>query len=346
MEDDLVKIAGFERNANNPLEADVIIIDEMSMVDQSLMHALVEAVPYGTHLILVGDQDQLPSVGAGNVLKDIIRSEVIPVVSLKRIFRQEAGSSIVENAHKINKGEPILLDNKSKDFFYVPREGANETLAETGALLLRKLPPYVGCASSEIQVLTPMRNGPLGVNSLNIELQKVLNPPDNNKKEKELENGIIFREGDKVMQIKNNYKLEWCIYSEKGRFRIEEGLGIFNGDMGVIKEIDDYNEEVVVVFDDDKEVRYPYNMLDELELSYAITIHKSQGSEYPAVVIPLLNGPKILMNRNLLYTAVTRAKNCVVIVGNGYMVETMIRNNDEQKRYSSLDLRLREFGQV
>lgn len=346
MEDDLVKIAGFERNANNPLEADVIIIDEMSMVDQSLMHALVEAVPYGTHLILVGDQDQLPSVGAGNVLKDIIRSEVIPVVSLKRIFRQEAGSSIVENAHKINKGEPILLDNKSKDFFYVPREGVNETLAETGALLLRKLPPYVGCASSEIQVLTPMRNGPLGVNSLNIELQKVLNPPDNNKKEKELENGIIFREGDKVMQIKNNYKLEWCIYSEKGRFRTEEGLGIFNGDMGVIKEIDDYNEEVVVVFDDDKEVRYPYNMLDELELSYAITIHKSQGSEYPAVVIPLLNGPKILMNRNLLYTAVTRAKNCVVIVGNGYMVETMIRNNDEQKRYSSLDLRLREFGQV
>ncbi len=346
MEDDLVKIAGFERNANNPLEADVIIIDEMSMVDQSLMHALVEAVPYGAHLILVGDQDQLPSVGAGNVLKDIIRSEVIPVVSLKRIFRQEAGSSIVENAHKINKGEPILLDNKSKDFFYVPREGVNETLAETGALLLRKLPPYVGCASSEIQVLTPMRNGPLGVNSLNIELQKVLNPPDNNKKEKELENGIIFREGDKVMQIKNNYKLEWCIYSEKGRFRTEEGLGIFNGDMGVIKEIDDYNEEVVVVFDDDKEVRYPYNMLDELELSFAITIHKSQGSEYPAVVIPLLNGPKILMNRNLLYTAVTRAKNCVVIVGNGYMVETMIRNNDEQKRYSSLDLRLREFGQV
>lgn len=346
MEDDLVKIAGFERNANNPLEADVIIIDEMSMVDQSLMHALVEAVPYGAHLILVGDQDQLPSVGAGNVLKDIIRSEVIPVVSLKRIFRQEAGSSIVENAHKINKGEPILLDNKSKDFFYVPREGVNETLAETGALLLRKLPPYVGCASSEIQVLTPMRNGPLGVNSLNIELQKVLNPPDNNKKEKELENGIIFREGDKVMQIKNNYKLEWCIYSEKGRFRTEEGIGIFNGDMGVIKEIDDYNEEVVVVFDDDKEVRYPYNMLDELELSYAITIHKSQGSEYPAVVIPLLNGPKILMNRNLLYTAVTRAKNCVVIVGNGYMVETMIRNNDEQKRYSSLDLRLREFGQV
>lgn len=344
IDDDSGRVAGFERNADNPLEADVIIIDEMSMVDQPLMHALVEAIPYGAHLILVGDQDQLPSVGAGNVLKDIIKSKMLPVVSLKRIFRQETGSSIVENAHKINNGEPIVLDNKSKDFFYVPRDGAYETLAETGALLLRKLPPYVGCTSSEIQVLTPMRNGPLGVNALNAELQKVLNPPAKDKKEKELESGIIFREGDKVMQIRNNYKLEWCIYSEKGRFRTEEGLGIFNGDMGVIREIDEYNEEIVVIFDDDKEVRYPYNMLDELELSYAITIHKSQGSEYPAVVLPLLNGPKILMNRNLLYTAVTRAKNCVVIVGNGYMVETMIRNNDEQKRYSSLDLRLQEFA--
>ena len=346
IDDESGRVAGFERNADNPLEADVIIIDEMSMVDQPLMHALVEAIPYGAHLILVGDQDQLPSVGAGNVLKDIIRSKMLPVVSLKRIFRQETGSSIVENAHKINNGEPIVLDNRSKDFFYVPRDGAHETLTETGALLSRKLPPYVGCTSSEIQVLTPMRNGPLGVNVLNAELQKVLNPPTKDKKEKELESGIIFREGDKVMQIRNNYKLEWCIYSEKGRFRAEEGLGIFNGDMGVIKEIDEYNEEVIVTFDDDKEVRYPYNMLDELELSYAITIHKSQGSEYPAVVLPLLNGPKILMNRNLLYTAVTRARNCVVIVGNGYMVETMIRNNDEQKRYSSLDLRLKEFGQV
>ena len=346
IDDESGRVAGFERNADNPLEADVIIIDEMSMVDQPLMHALVEAIPYGAHLILVGDQDQLPSVGAGNVLKDIIRSKMLPVVSLKRIFRQETGSSIVENAHKINNGEPIVLDNRSKDFFYVPRDGAHETLTETGALLSRKLPPYVGCTSSEIKVLTPMRNGPLGVNVLNAELQKVLNPPTKDKKEKELESGIIFREGDKVMQIRNNYKLEWCIYSEKGRFRAEEGLGIFNGDMGVIKEIDEYNEEVIVTFDDDKEVRYPYNMLDELELSYAITIHKSQGSEYPAVVLPLLNGPKILMNRNLLYTAVTRARNCVVIVGNGYMVETMIRNNDEQKRYSSLDLRLKEFGQV
>ena len=190
-----------------------------------------------------------------------------------------------------------------------------------------------------------MRNGPLGVSALNKELQKVLNPPDGRKKEKELNDKTVIREGDKVMQIRNNYKLEWCIYSEKGRFRVEEGTGIFNGDMGTVREIDTYNEEVVVVFDDDKEVRYPYNMLDELELSYAITIHKSQGSEYPAVILPLLSGPPILMNRNLLYTAVTRAKSCVVIVGNGYMIETMIKNNNEQKRYSSLDLRLKEFGE-
>lgn len=344
LEENEGNVVRFERNSTNPLEADVIIIDEMSMVDQSLMHALTEAVPYGAHLILVGDKDQLPSVGAGNVLKDIIRSGKIPVVSLKRIFRQETGSAIVENAHKINNGEPIVLDNKSNDFFYVPRNGAVETLQETGDLILKKLPPYVGCLSSEIQVLTPMRNGPLGVNALNKELQQVLNPQAEGKKEKELNDGTIFREGDKVMQIRNNYKLEWCIYSEKGRFRVEEGMGVFNGDMGVIKEIDDYNEELVVLFDDDKEVRYPYNLLEELELSYAITIHKSQGSEYPAVIIPLMSGPRILMNRNLLYTAITRAKNCVVIVGNGYMVETMIRNNDEQKRYSSLDIRLKELG--
>jgi exodeoxyribonuclease V alpha subunit len=249
----------------------------------------MEAIPYGAHLVLVGDKDQLPSVGAGNVLKDIIKSETIPVVSLKRIFRQESGSAIVENAHKINSGEPIMLDNKSSDFFYVPRSGALETLAETGALISRKLPPFVGCSSSEIQVLTPMRNGALGVNALNKELQQVLNPPAADKKEKELNDGTIIRQGDKVMQIRNNYKLEWCIYSEKGRFRVEEGMGIFNGDMGVVKEIDDYNEEVVVLFDDYKEVRYPFNMLDELELSYAITIHKSQGSEYPAVILPLMS---------------------------------------------------------
>jgi exodeoxyribonuclease V alpha subunit len=235
------------------------------------------------------------------------------------------------------------MDNKSRDFFYLPRQSTKDIIEEVGLLLTKKLPPYVGCSSREIQVLTPMRNGELGVANLNVALQKVLNPPNSRKKEKEQNNGNIFREGDKVMQIRNNYKLEWCIYSEKGRFKVEEGVGVFNGDMGVIKEIDDYNEEVVVLFDDDKEVRYPYNLLDELELSYAITIHKSQGSEYPAVVMPLLSGPRVLLTRNLLYTAVTRAKQCVVITGNGRLVESMIQNNDEQKRYSSLDERIVEL---
>lgn len=330
----------FERNAQNPLDADVIIIDEMSMVDLSLMHSLMLAVVPGTHLILVGDENQLPSVGAGNVLKDIIRSGCVPVVGLHRIFRQEEGSAIVDNAHKINEGKPIVLDNKSKDFFFMPRNSTRDVSEEVAALLTRKLPKYVGCKGTEIQVLTPMRNGDLGVSRLNAVLQNALNPANSRKKEKELASGIIFREGDKVMQIRNNYKLEWAVYSERGRFKVEEGVGVFNGDMGIVKEIDDYNEEVVVLFDDDKEVRYPYNMLDELELSYAITIHKSQGSEYPAVVLPLFSGPKVLMNRNLLYTAVTRAKQCVVIVGSGHMVESMILNNDEQKRYSSLDIRM------
>ncbi len=333
----------FERNASNPLEADVIIIDEMSMVDLSLMHALMLAVLPGSHLILVGDENQLPSVGAGNVLKDIIRSGCIPVVALHKIFRQEEGSAIVENAHKINKGEPILMDNRSKDFFYLGRDSVKKIMEEVDSLLLRRLPGYVGCKGTDIQVLTPMRNGDLGVAGLNAELQRVLNPGNPRKKEKELSNGTLFREGDKVMQIRNNYKLEWAVYSEKGRYKTEEGVGVFNGDMGVIREIDDYNEEVVVLFDDDREVRYPYNLLDELELSYAITIHKSQGSEYPAVVLPLFSGPRILLNRNLLYTAVTRAKKCVVIVGNGRLVADMIQNNDEQKRYSSLDVRLTEL---
>lgn len=336
----------FERNEMNPLEADVIIIDEMSMVDMMLMHALMKAIMPGTHLILVGDENQLPSVGAGNVLKDIIKSQCVPVVSLTHIFRQEEGSAIVENAHKINKGLPIQMDNKSRDFFYLPRKSVLDVTNEVGTLLTKKLPKYVGCEPSDIQVLTPMRNGELGVSRLNEILQNILNPKSPRKKEKELNNGTVFREGDKVMQIKNNYKMEWTVYGGKGRFKVEEGVGVFNGDMGIIKEIDSYNEEILVLFDDDKEVRYPYNLLDELELSYAITIHKSQGSEYPAVVLPLFSGPRVLMNRNLLYTAVTRAKQCVVIVGNGHLVETMIQNNDEQKRYSTLDVRLREMKEL
>ena len=320
----------FERNSENPLEADVIIIDEVSMVDMNLLHGLLQAVMPGTHLILVGDDNQLPSVGPGNVLKDIIRSKRFTVCALNKIYRQEEGSDIVINAHKINNGEHFVMNNKSKDFFYMPRMNVRAVQEEVGVLLSRKLPGYVECATSEIQVLTPMRKGDLGVLNLNKELQKVLNPPANDKAEKEV-HGVIFRQGDKVMQIKNNYKIEWAIYKGKGRFKIEEGLGVFNGDTGIVTSINDYSETVTVLFDDNKEVEYGFNMLDELELAYAVTIHKSQGSEYPAVVIPLLSGPDILLNRNLLYTAVTRAKKCVVIVGNSNIVDRMIDNANEQK---------------
>ncbi len=333
----------FERNASNPLETDVIIIDEVSMVDMYLLNGLLLAIMPGTHLIFVGDVNQLPSVGPGNVLKDIITSNQFTVCQLSKIFRQEEGSDIVFNAHKINNGEHFVMNNKSKDFFYLPRMNTKVIIDELGQLLSRKLPGFVEADSNEIQVLTPMRNGDLGVDNLNKELQKVLNPPTKTKFEKEVHN-VIFREGDKVMQIKNNYKIEWAIYKGKGRFKIDEGVGVFNGDMGVIVSISDYSETVTVLFDDNKEVEYGYANLDELELAYAVTIHKSQGSEYPAVVIPLLSGPRILMNRNLLYTAVTRAKKCVVIVGSNHMVELMIDNTEEQKRYTGLEVRLQELA--
>lgn len=332
----------FERNASNPLETDVIIIDEVSMVDMYILHALLSATVCGTHLILVGDVNQLPSVGPGNVLRDIIESTAFNICVLNKIYRQEEGSDIVVNAHKINNGEHFVMNNKSKDFFYMPRLNSKAVIEEIGQLVKRKLPSYVDAGSLDIQVLTPMRNGELGVENLNNQLQQVLNPPSKSKKEKEIR-GTIFRVGDKVMQIKNNYKLPWTIFSPKGRFKVDEGLGVFNGDMGVITEINDFDENVTVVFDDNKEVSYSYSALDELELAYAITIHKSQGSEYPAVVIPLLGGPRILLNRNLLYTAITRAKKCAVIVGNGNVVDMMIDNTEEQKRYTSLKLRINEF---
>ncbi len=332
----------FERNAMNPLETDVVIVDEVSMVDIHLLNGLLLAIMPGTHLIFVGDVNQLPSVGPGNVLKDIINSGVFTVCKLSKIFRQEDGSDIVINAHKINKGEHFIMNNKSKEFFYMPRMNTKAVIEELGLLLSKKLPGYVEASSSELQVLTPMRNGDLGVENLNNELQKVLNPPSPKKKEKEVHNHI-FREGDKVMQIKNNYKLEWTIFKHTGSFKVDEGIGVFNGDIGMIKTISEFNETVTVVFEDNKEVNYTYAMLDELELAYAVTIHKSQGSEYPAVVIPLLTGPRILFNRNLLYTAVTRAKRCVVIVGNSSTVDMMIDNSEEQKRYSGLDIRIQEL---
>ena len=295
----------FERNAENPLETDVIIIDEMSMVDIHLIHSLLMAVTAGTRLILVGDENQLPSVGPGNVLRDIIRSGQFPVVELKKIFRQASESDIVVNAHKINKGEQVEINNKSRDFFFLKRYDADIIIRVVIALIQEKLPKYVEAKPFEIQVLTPMRKGLLGVERLNQILQRYLNPPDASKKEKEIGQGL-FREGDKVMQVRNNYQLEWEIRGRYG-IPIEKGVGVFNGDTGIIKTINEFAETAEVEFEDGRWAEYSFKQLDELELAYAVTIHKSQGSEYPAVIIPLLSGPRMLMNRNLLYTAVTRA---------------------------------------
>ena len=332
--------AGFEKNEQNPLETDVIIIDEMSMVDISLMYALLKAIAAGTRLILVGDVNQLPSVGPGSVLKDIIDSNEFHTVKLTKIFRQASTSDIIVNAHKINRGEPVSLDNKSMDFFFLKRYEADKIINVTLQLIKQKLPKFVGASEYDIQVLTPMRKGLLGVERLNGILQMYLNPADKRKREKE-HGGTIFREGDKVMQTKNNYQREWEIRSKYG-LCIDKGTGIFNGDMGIIEEINDFAETMTVSFDEGRMVEYPYKLLDELELAYAVTIHKSQGSEYPAVVIPLLSGPRMLMNRNLLYTAVTRAKKCVTIVGNDITFNQMIENNSQLKRYSGLRDRLTE----
>lgn len=326
--------AGFARNEEYPLEADAVIVDEMSMVDISLMQSLLKAVAPGTRLILVGDVSQLPSVGPGCVLKDIIDSGAFPMVRLEKIFRQAAKSDIVLNAHKINSGAQVALDNQSMDFFFLKRYEADVIINVVIQLVAKKLPKYVQARPSDIQVLTPMRKGLLGVERLNGILQQYLNPPSKSKKEKE-HAGRVFREGDKVMQIKNNYQTEWEIRSKYG-LAIEKGLGIFNGDTGIVREIDAYADTMTVEFDEARMVEYSMKNLEELELAYAVTIHKSQGSEYPAVVIPLLSGPKMLMNRNLLYTAVTRARKCVTIVGDENAFAAMIDNTMQQKRYSGL----------
>ncbi len=332
--------AGFERNETNPLETDVVIIDEMSMVDITLMNSLLKAIAPGTRLILVGDINQLPSVGPGSVLKDIIQSEAFNVVMLTKIFRQASTSDIIVNAHKINRGEEVSLDNKSMDFFFLKRYEADIIINVVLQLVKQKLPKFVDATPYDIQVLTPMRKGLLGVERLNGILQQYLNPPDKSKREKE-HGDMVFREGDKVMQTKNNYQLEWEICTKFG-LTVDKGMGIFNGDMGIITEINDFAETMTVEFDEGRKVEYSYKLLDELELAYAITIHKSQGSEYPAVVIPLLNGPSMLMNRNLLYTAVTRARKCVTLVGNDTTFNQMIQNTSQQKRYSGLCDRIRE----
>ena len=340
-EGERVRGAFFDRNEDNPLEADAVIIDEVSMVDIHLLYALLKAIRPGSRLILVGDDNQLPSVGPGQVLHDLIGSGRFECVALERIFRQAAESDIIVNAHKINRGEEISLDNKSRDFFFLERDNAEVIYKHMIELITKKLPPYVDATPMQIQVLTPTRIGALGVENLNKILQKYINPESKDKPEYTYGENV-FRLGDKVMQIKNNYNLTWEIMSSFG-IAADSGTGVFNGDIGVIIDIRRSDQTLTVEFDDNKRVVYPFSGLDELELAYAVTIHKSQGSEYPAVIMPLLGGPRMLLNRNLLYTGVTRAKKCVTILGNRSTVSTMIDNVSEKNRYTGLAARIREM---
>ena len=343
LSDENTRKVSFERNEQNPLEADVIIIDEMSMVDIQLFQALLKAVAPGTRLVLVGDVNQLPSVGPGQVLRDLICSGCFPMIELKKIFRQAEESDIIVNAHRINNGQQIALDNKSKDFFLLERNDVNVIYKHMIQLIQEKLPRYVHATPFDIQVLTPMRKGSLGCETLNGILQCYLNPADEKKREY-VSGNTIYREGDKVMQIKNNYQLEWEVVSKYG-IPVDKGTGVFNGDMGKILEINEAASHLVVEYDEQRRVTYPFSILDELDLSYAITIHKSQGSEYPAVLLPLLGGPKMLLHRNLLYTAITRAKSCVTILGSSDTVRGMIDNISERRRYTALADRIREVYQ-
>ena len=334
-------LTDFGRDEENPLEADVIIVDEMSMVDMYLFHALLKAVRSGTRLILVGDVNQLPSVGPGRILQDLIRSGAFRTVILQKIFRQAARSDIVVNAHRILKGEMPSLGNKSRDFFFLERDSLPVIYKNTVQLIREMLPGYVKCSPDEIQVLTPMRKGNLGVERLNQVLQSVLNPPAPDKREYVREE-VTFREGDKVMQTRNNYQIEWQVRGNFG-LPLEKGTGIFNGDFGRILSVDPSREILTVRFDEDREVDYPFGELEDLELAYAVTVHKSQGSEYPAVILPLLSGPRGLFNRNLLYTAVTRARSCVVILGSREAVRTMTENVRENIRNTGLEERIHEL---
>lgn len=331
----------FERNEENPLDADAIIIDETSMVDIYLMHALLRAVNPGTRLILVGDVNQLPSVGPGNVLRDLIASGCFNVVRLTRIFRQAAESDIIVNAHRINGGEQIPLGKPSRDFLFIRRENPDAIISAMITLIREKLPGYVHADPFEIQIMTPMRKGALGVERLNSILQEYLNPKSPDKAERE-SGGVIYRVGDKVMQIKNNYQIEWEIRNRYG-IPVDGGTGVFNGDIGRIRSINTFAEHLTVEFDEGKMVDYSFRQLEELELAYAITIHKSQWSEYPAVVVPVHSGPRMLMTRNLIYTAVTRARSCVCLVGIPETFQAMVNNEMEQRRYTGLKARLKEI---
>ena len=332
----------FERGADNPLEADVVIIDEMSMVDMNLFHYLLRAVPIGARLILVGDVNQLPSVGPGCVLQDLIDSRAFHTIMLRHVFRQASRSDIVMNAHRILEGQSLPMDNKSRDFFFLERDQVPVIYKHTVQLIREMLPKYVGCRPKEIQVLTPMRRGSLGVERLNEVLQSVLNPPARGRRE-HVRRETVFREGDKVMQTRNNYQIEWEVRGNFG-MPIDRGTGIFNGDFGRIEEIDPDTEMMTVIFDDARTVEYPFAELEDLELAYAITVHKSQGSEYPAVILPLLAGPSGLFNRNLLYTAVTRARSCVVLLGSRDAVDRMIANTRRTHRWTGLRDRITELG--
>ena len=301
----------------------------------------MKAVTVGTRLIFVGDVNQLPSVGPGQVLQDLISSERFPMVILEKVFRQAGESDIVWNAHRIHAGEELELNNKSRDFFFLERNDTDVIYKHMIQLITEKLPPYVGAQPYDIQVLTPMRKGKLGVETLNGILQKYLNPASESKKEYTA-GDTLLREHDKVMQIKNNYQLEWEIVSKYG-IPIDKGCGVFNGDTGMIMEINEYAHEVVVEFDEHRRVTYQYAQLDEIELAYAVTIHKSQGSEYPAVIMPLLSGPRMLFNRNLLYTGVTRARNCVTILGSRKTIQEMIDNNHQNRRYTGFSERMKEM---
>ena len=332
----------FERDENNPIEADVIIIDETSMVDIGLMQALLRAVERGSRIIFVGDVDQLPSVGPGNVLKDMIRSGRLNTVRLQHVFRQAQESAIIMNAHRINEGQEPVLNETGTDFFFMRRAYAEEVVWTIQELVTKRLPKFTGCDGlQEMQILTPMRKGILGVQNLNQVLQGTLNPPQKGKREFTFRQ-TTFREGDKVMQIKNNYNVVWRCVDKLGR-RTDEGTGVFNGDCGIVLSIDTDKEMLRVAFDDGKIVDYDFSQLEELELAYAITIHKSQGSEYPVVILPVYSGPPMLMTRNLLYTAITRAKKLVVLVGLRETVSGMIRNNREISRYTGLAYRIRNL---
>ncbi|MBP2032403.1 exodeoxyribonuclease V alpha subunit [Clostridium algifaecis] len=331
----------FSRSEETPLECDVVIIDEASMIDITLMNNLLKAISLGTRLIIVGDADQLPSVGPGNVLRDFIDSKCIKVVRLKEIFRQSKESMIVVNAHRINSGKMPFLNKKDKDFYFIRCKDQDNILTTLIELVDKRLPGFNKSWNklNHIQVVSPMRKGLLGVFNLNKKLQNILNPQTANKTEKQFRE-VVFRVGDKVMQTKNNYSLKWTSVEDKKEC---DGLGIFNGDVGYIESIDKENDTVTVIFDDEKKVIYDNIYLDELELAYAITIHKSQGSEFPVIVMPVFMGSSFLMNRNLLYTAITRAKQMVVLVGDLKAFKFMIDNNKSFERYSLLKNRIMDI---